>query len=254
MTASRIAGTAPRLFVPDALAEGGEVPLSAAQAHYLRDVLRMNPGDPVRLFNGRDGAWLAAIAALGKGKGSLAVETRIAPQRDEPTIWLLFAPLKSTRQDMLVEKAVELGVSVLQPVLTERTQTRRINAERLEAQVIEAAEQCERLTLPEVRPLADLTNVLAAWEPSRRLFYGDETGRGAPALSAFSAPADAVADALLIGPEGGFSPRELDVLTAASFSSGVGLGPRILRAETAALAALTLWQAARGDGSRLPGH
>lgn len=251
---TRIASTAPRLFVPDALSEGGEALLSPAQAHYLRDVMRMGVGDAVRLFNGRDGAWLASIAALGKGKGALGVERLIQPQRPEPEVWLLFAPLKSARQDMLVEKAVELGVSVLQPVLTERTQTRRINAERLAAQVIEAAEQCERLTLPEVRPLAELNAVLGAWEPSRRLFYGDETGHGAPALDAFSAPGEALGDALLVGPEGGFSPQELDVLTAASFSSGVGLGPRILRAETAALAALALWQAVRGDGARLPGH
>ena len=252
--APRIASTAPRLFVPDALSEGVEAPLSAAQAHYLRDVMRMGVGDAVRLFNGRDGAWLAAIAAIGKSKGTLAVESRIAPQQAEPEIRLLFAPLKSQRQDMLVEKAVELGVSVLQPVLTERTQTRRVNAERLEAQVIEAAEQCERLTVPEVRPLADLSTILSAWEPGRRLFYGDETGNGLPALAAFSAPGDSLEDALLVGPEGGFSPRELDVLASASFSSGVGLGPRILRAETAALAALALWQAARGDGSHLPGH
>jgi 16S rRNA (uracil1498-N3)-methyltransferase len=251
---TRIASTAPRLFVPDPLSEGSETLLSPAQAHYLRDVMRMNVGDAVRLFNGRDGMWLASIAALGKSKGALGVESLIAPQRPEPEIWLLFAPLKAQRQDMLVEKAVELGVSVLQPVLTQRTQTRRINAERLEAQVIEAAEQCERLTLPEVRPLAELSGVLGAWEPSRRLFYGDETGNGAAALAAFSAPRGVGGDALLVGPEGGFSPQELDVLAAASFSSGVGLGPRILRAETAALAALALWQAVRGDGARLPGH
>jgi 16S rRNA (uracil1498-N3)-methyltransferase len=216
--------------------------------------MRMGVGDAVRLFNGRDGDWLAAIATLGKGKGALGVERQIAPQRAEPEIWLLFAPLKSQRQDMLVEKAVELGVSVLQPVLTERTQTRRVNPDRLAAQVIEAAEQCERMTVPEVRPLAELSAVLAAWEASRRLFYGDETGNGAPALTVFSAAEGPGGDALLVGPEGGFSPRELDVLSAASFSSGVGLGPRILRAETAALASLALWQATRGDGSRLPGH
>lgn len=244
--------TAPRLYVPDALAAGAEVALSAAQAHYLRDVMRASPGDAVRLFNGRDGAWLAEIAALGKGKGSLAVRDLLAPQRAEPEIWLLFAPLKSARQDMLVEKAVELGVSVLQPVLTERTQTRRVNAERLQAQVVEAAEQCERLSVPEVRPLADLAAVLGSWPAARTLFYGDESGGGAPALAAFSAAPGTDGDALLVGPEGGFSPRELDVLHAASFSLGVGFGPRILRAETAALVGLSLWQAARGDGGLSP--
>ncbi len=250
---SRTASTAPRLYVPDPLAPGAEVPLAAPQAHYLRDVMRMAPGGAVRLFNGRDGAWLAEISALGKGKGAVRCAERIAPQRPEPDVWLLFAPLKSARQDMLVEKAVELGVSVLQPVLTERTQTRRVNPERLAAQVVEAAEQCERLTLPEVRPLADLFDLLAAWPAGRTLFHGDETGGGTPALAAFSAPPGAGGDALLVGPEGGFSPRELDVLRAASFSLGVGFGPRILRAETAALAALSLWQATRGDGGLTPG-
>lgn len=250
---SRTASTAPRLHVAAPLAPGAEVPLAAPQAHYLRDVMRMTPGEAVRAFNGRDGAWLTEIAALGKGKGSLRCTACIAPQRPEPEIWLLFAPLKSARQDMLVEKAVELGVSVLQPVLTERTQTRRINSERLEAQAIEAAEQCERLTLPEVRPLADLSTILGTWPAGRTLFYGDETGGGTPALAAFSAPPGTGGDALLVGPEGGFSPRELDGLRGASFSLGVGFGPRILRAETAALAALSLWQAARGDGGLSPG-
>lgn len=249
---TRTASTTPRLHVPDALGAAAEVPLAPAQAHYLRDVMRLNPGDAVRLFNGRDGAWLAEIAALGKGKGTLRCTAAIAPQRPEPEIWLLFAPLKSARQDMLVEKAVELGVSVLQPVLTERTQTRRVNPERLLAQAIEAAEQCERLTLPEVRPLAELFDLLAGWPAGRTLFYGDESGGGTPALAAFSAPATAGGDALLVGPEGGFSPRELDVLRAASFSLGVGFGPRILRAETAALTGLSLWQAARGDGGLAP--
>ncbi|SBW07531.1 Ribosomal RNA small subunit methyltransferase E [uncultured Alphaproteobacteria bacterium] len=250
----RIASTAPRLYVPDALAEAADVPLAPAQAHYLRDVMRMAPGDAVRLFNGRDGAWLAEVAALGKGRGSLRVGACIAPQRPEPGVWLLFAPLKSARQDMLVEKAVELGVAVLQPVLTERTQTRRVNPERLAAQVTEAAEQCERLTLPEVRPLAELSDLLARWPAGRTLFYGDETGGGGAALAAFSAPAGVGGDALLVGPEGGFSPRELDVLRGASFSLGVGFGPRILRAETAAVVALSLWQATRGDGGLAPGR
>ncbi len=246
--------TAPRLYVSDALAAGARVSFGAAQAHYLRDVMRLAPGAAVRLFNGRDGAWLAEIETLAKGRGTAVAREAVQPQRAEPDVWLLFAPIRGPRQDMLVEKAVELGVAALQPVLTERTQVRRVNAERIAAQAVEAAEQCERLSLPTVRPLADLSAVLAAWPAERRLWYGDERGDGASALAAFSACGGGGPHAILVGPEGGFSPRELDVLASASFSSGVGLGPRILRAETAAIAALTLWQAVLGDGGLPPGR
>ena len=248
----RASATAPRLFVPDSLAENARIALTPDQAHYLRDVMRLTPGAAVRLFNGRDGAWLAEIDTLGKGKGGAVVHHPIQPQRAEPEVWLLFAPIKSARCDMLVEKAVELGVSVLQPVLTEHTQIRRVNPGRLRAQAIEAAEQCERLSVPEVRPLAELSTILATWPNDRRLWYGDESGGGAPALAAFSAADSAAPHALLIGPEGGFSAHELDVLASASFSSGVGFGPRILRAETAAIVGLGLWQAFMGDGDLPP--
>jgi len=244
--------TAPRLFVPDGLSEGAMVRLSPAQAHYLRDVMRLSPGAQVRLFNGRDGGWLAEIDTLGKNAASARATACLTPQRAEPDVWLLFAPIKGPRQDMLVEKAVELGASALQPVLTARGQVRRVNAERLAAQAAEAAEQCERLSVPEVKPLSDLPAVLAAWPTGRTLFYADETGKGTPAFSAFSALGEGGPAAILVGPEGGFSPAELDLLAAASFSKGVGLGPRILRAETAAIASLSLWQAAAGDGALPP--
>jgi 16S rRNA (uracil1498-N3)-methyltransferase len=249
-----LAVTAPRLYVADSLAAGARAGFTSAQAHYLRDVMRLAPGAAVRLFNGRDGAWLAEVETLAKSGGAAVAKSLIRAQRAEPDLWLVFAPIRGPRQDVLAEKAVELGVSVLQPVLTERTQVRRVNPERLTAQAVEAAEQCERLSIPEIRPLADLSSVLASWPSERRLWYGDERGNGAAALAAFSAAGRGGAHAVLVGPEGGFSPRELDVLAAASFSSGVGLGPRILRAETAAIAALTLWQAVLGDGGLSPGR
>ncbi|WP_337997352.1 16S rRNA (uracil(1498)-N(3))-methyltransferase [Oleispirillum naphthae] len=246
------ATTAPRLFVPDALSEGAAVRLTPAQAHYLRDVMRLSPGATVRLFNGRDGGWLAEIGSLSKNAATARAAECIQAQRAEPDVWLLFAPIKGPRQDVLVEKAVELGAAALWPVLTARGQVRRVNAERLAAQAAEAAEQCERLSVPEAKPLAGLPAVLAAWPAGRTLFYADETGGGSPAFPAFSAAGAGVPAAILVGPEGGFSPAELDLLAAASFSKGVGLGPRILRAETAAIASLSLWQAAAGDAALPP--
>ncbi|MBN2753026.1 MAG: 16S rRNA (uracil(1498)-N(3))-methyltransferase [Rhodospirillaceae bacterium] len=251
---SRPAATAPRLFVPDPLLEGAEIALSAAQAHYLRSVMRLTPGATVRLFNGCDGAWLGTIDHLAKGAAMVRASVQIQTQHPEPDIWLLFAPIKSARQDVLVEKAVELGASVLLPVLTARTQIRRINTDRLRAQAVEAAEQCERLSVPDIRPLTDLATVLRTWPTPRHLWHADESGNGEPALAAFSAVKSGPGDALLIGPEGGFSSDELDLLASASFSKGVGLGPRILRAETAAIVALSLWQAAAGDGTLPPGY
>jgi len=244
--------TAPRLFVPDALSEGAIVPLSPAQTHYLRGVMRLAPGAAVRLFNGHDGGWLGEVETLSKTGGTLRANRRIQAQRPVPDIWLLFAPIKGPRQDMLVEKAVELGAAAVWPVLTARGQVRRVNADRLCAQAVEAAEQCERLSVPEVKSLAALPAVLADWPAGRILFYGDESGAGTPAFQAFAAAGTGVPAAILVGPEGGFSPAELDLLASASFSKGVGLGPRILRAETAALSALCLWQSAAGDGTLPP--
>jgi len=225
----------------------GSVDLTPNQAHYLRDVMRMAEGEAVRVFNGRDGNWLGEIASLGKKRGSLTTIEQTHSQRMEPDIWLVFAPIKSARMDMLVEKAVELGVSVLQPVFTERTQVRRTNSERLRAQVVEAAEQCERMTVPEVRDALPLSQLLAQWPEDRHLWYGDETGQGA-ATAAFQRTRTDAYHGILIGPEGGFSPSEVDVLDRSSFSKGVGLGPRVLRAETAAVVGLCLWQSVVGDG------
>ena len=243
-----------RLYVAADLADGESVTLDASQAHYLKTVLRLERGSPVALFNGRDGEWRAVIEGFGKGTCAVKLECRAREQTPEPDLWLVFAPVKRARIDFLVEKATELGVSALQPVLTERTQVERVNLERLRANVREAAEQTERLTLPEVRQPLPLERALALWPAGRRLLLCDESGRSPDIASALHAEQPGVW-AALTGPEGGFTERELDVLRNLPFVCAVGLGPRVLRADTAALAALAVFQAllgdwGRGDGAR----
>ena len=242
-----------RLFVDADLTDGATVGLPHAQAHYLTNVLRARPGDRVSLFNGRDGEWLAEIDGFGKGWCSLALRSQVREQFSAPDLWLLFAPVKRNRIDLIAEKATELGVSVLWPVNTKRTNMGRVNTDRLTANAVEAAEQCERLTVPEVREPLALDKVLADWPEERTLYYMDETGSGAPAAQVFGAAGRSASPAaVLIGPEGGFDKSELDALAALPFSCPVGLGPRILRADTAAIAALTCWQALCGDWDRGP--
>ncbi|MBT5108805.1 MAG: 16S rRNA (uracil(1498)-N(3))-methyltransferase [Rhodospirillaceae bacterium] len=240
-----------RLFTQDDLSEDAVVELTANQAHYLRNVMRFQSGGTVALFNGRDGEWRGRIDSLGKNRGAVKVETRLRRQNAEPDLWLLFAPLKRARLDMVVQKAVELGVSRLQPIITERTNMARINRDRLTANAIEAAEQCERLTIPEVHPSAPLFDALEDWPEGRRLWVCAETGASTPIGSAFRAVEPGDEGAILVGPEGGFVNNELDVLNKLPFVTTVGLGPRILRAETAAIAALACYQAVLGDW-RLP--
>jgi 16S rRNA (uracil1498-N3)-methyltransferase len=240
-----------RLHVAAPLAAGAAVALGESQAHYLRGVLRLGPGDAVALFNGRDGEWRAAIEQLGKRSAALRCLTQTRPQQAEPDLWLLFAPIKRTRIDFLVEKATELGVARLQPVITRRTVAARINPERLLSHAVEAAEQCERLTVPELAEPLPLARCLAAWPAGRRLLVAAESGPALPIadlLAAARSEPPAQGWALLVGPEGGFHPGELDDLHKLPFVSAVGLGPRILRAETAALAGLACWQAVLGDG------
>jgi 16S rRNA (uracil1498-N3)-methyltransferase len=234
-----------RLYVEGDLAAGAEVPLDPAQAHYLRNVMRRGPGDAVRVFNGRDGEWRAVISALGKGKGAVTAETQTRPQAAEADLWLLAAPIKRTAIDFVAAKATELGVSAIQPVFTRRTAVTRVNADRLRANVIEAAEQCERLTVPEVRAARPLADVLAAWLPARRLLFADETRDGKPIAEALAAERARAREpwAILIGPEGGFAPEELTRIRALQVVLPVSLGARLLRADTAALAALAVWQA-----------
>lgn len=243
------------------LAAGGNATLSESQAHYLKNVMRRSEGDEIAVFNARDGEFAAVIEALGKKHVLVLLKTRIRNPETVPDLWLLFAAVKRDAVDLIAEKATELGASRLQPILTERTNAARVNEERLAAIATEAAEQCGRLSVPEVVPLRRLTALIDAWPGDRQLMFCDEAGdasaeewggsegRAAPALDALrNAPAGKWA--ILIGPEGGFSPAERERLRAAPFVTPVTLGPRILRADTAAFAALTLWQAALGDFRR----
>ncbi|EME71652.1 16S ribosomal RNA methyltransferase RsmE [Paramagnetospirillum caucaseum] len=240
-----------RLFVPAPLAAGVAVALTRDQTHYLAAVMRAEPGEMVLLFNGADGEWLARIAALAKAGAALVPERRTRPQTPEPDLWLLAAPLKKDRTDLVVEKAAELGVSRLWPVFTRRTNAGRVNIERLRAHLTEAAEQCERLTVPDLAEPAALDKVLAGWPAERVLLFLDEGGGGPPLTQVLTGlPPGPLA--LLVGPEGGFDDGERRLITAQPFARAVGLGPRILRAETAAIAALAVVQAIRGDWGSTP--
>lgn len=240
-----------RLFVDAPLVAGTAVALSRDQTHYLAAVMRAEVGEPASLFNGRDGEWLARIAALAKAGAALVPERQTRPQAPEPDLWLLAAPLKKDRTDLVVEKAAELGVSRLVPVFTRRTNAGRVNAERLRAHLTEAAEQCERLTVPELAEPAPLDKVLAAWPAERVLLFLDEGG-GGPPLAQVLGDLPPGPLALLVGPEGGFDDHERRMIAAKPFARAVGLGPRILRAETAAIAALAVVQAVTGDWGAPP--
>jgi 16S rRNA (uracil1498-N3)-methyltransferase len=237
----------PRLFVPEPLGAGAILTLDGTQANYLVNVLRLGPGAPVKLFDDRTGEWLAEVADSGKRRVTLRVTAHLREREPVPDLWLVFAPLKRGRIDMLVEKATELGVARLQPVITRRTIVDRIKDERLLAHMIEAAEQCERTALPELADPVKLDALLAAWPAGRALLFADETG-GEPLLQAAS-PGPA---AILIGPEGGFTDEERASLRGHAATRPVSLGPRILRAETAAIAATSLWMAAAGDWDQPP--
>jgi 16S rRNA (uracil1498-N3)-methyltransferase len=237
-----------RLFVESDLSEGLSLGLDPGRAHFLKSVLRLAPGAPLALFNGRDGEFLARIDGFGKGWCSVSVEGRSRPQTTEPDLWLVFAPVKRARIDFIAEKATELGASALLPVFTERTVVDRVNVERLRANAVEAAEQTERLSVPAVREPQPLATLLAGWPAGRRLLLCDETGAAPPAAEALAGAAGPWA--ILVGPEGGFAPAELDGLRNLAFVTPAGLGPRVLRSDTAALAALAVFQALAGDWRR----
>lgn len=242
-----------RLHVKAPLAEGVAVELDSDRAHYLRNVLRLNEGDPVKLFNGADGEWRGIVQALGKRGATLCVEVRLRAPQAEPDLWLVFAPIKRARIDFIAEKATELGVSALLPVFTRHTAMARVNVARLQANALEAAEQTERLSVPRVHEAVTLEALLRDWPRERRLLLADESGGGKPigtALRELDASERAAPWAVLVGPEGGFHRDELDALHKLDFVTAVGLGPRILRADTAALSALTCWQALVGDWER----
>jgi 16S rRNA (uracil1498-N3)-methyltransferase len=237
--------TTPRLFLDAALSAGTEHELDRAKAHYLKDVLRLESGDAVRVFNGRDGEWLAYAVPAGKKSLSLRIERKVAAAKPPPDIDYLFAPLKHARLDYMVQKATELGARRLRPVITQRTIAERVNLDRMRANAVEAAEQCNLVFVPEVMEPVKLAQAIAQWADNRALIYCDETlGQGSP----LERLADAQPPlAVLIGPEGGFTAEEKAMLGSKPFVRAISLGPRIMRADTAGIAALTIVQAIAGD-------
>ncbi|MDB6181217.1 16S rRNA (uracil(1498)-N(3))-methyltransferase [Paracoccus fistulariae] len=233
-----------RLFIDHPLVPGQAVPLDGPQAHYLSGVMRQRAGDHLSVFNGRDGEWLAAITEAGKRGGTLELLRQTGDQRDPPDLWMIFAPIKKARTDFIVEKAAEMGAARILPVQTDFTNSERIRQDRLQAHAVEAAEQCGGTYVPPVADLLPLSRVLQDWDPARRILWADE---------ALAGPAETLAGlptgpwAILIGPEGGFSEPERQQLSSLAHVTRISLGPRILRADTAAVAALALWQAALGD-------
>ena len=232
----------PRLFVRAPLGAGARVELDAGQANYLGNVMRLGAGAEVLLFDDSSGEWLARISEAAKKRMTLSVERRTRGPETVPDVWLAFAPVKRAQTDWLVEKATELGAARLIPVITQRTVTERVKLERLEAIAIEAAEQCGRTRLPEIIEPVTLKQLLAGRNPERRVYFADETG-GEPVVNAFM-PGPAL---ILTGPEGGFTEEERELIREAPNAVPVSLGPRILRAETAGLAALAVFMASAGD-------
>lgn len=239
-----------RLWVDSPLGAGAEVALNPDDSHYVINVMRLRAGDALALFNGRDGEWMGEITSATKRAVGLTLTGQLRTQQPEPDLWLAFAPVKRARIDFIAQKATELGASRLLPVMTQYTNVSRVNRDRLQANAKEAAEQCERLVIPEVCEVQTLTEMIAAWPKERRLMFCDESMSGGPVLDVLqqaASGADPGPWAVLTGPEGGFSGEEQEMLRAQDFTLAVSLGPRLLRADTAALAALTLWQAVLGD-------
>lgn len=236
----------PRLYYAGDLKEIVAIELAGQQAHYLLNVMRRKTDDPVLLFNGRDGEWLAHISDVGRKQCRLIPMTQTRYQTRGADIWLLFAPIKHGRIDYLIEKATELGVSRICPVMTDHTQMSNVKIDRLQAHAIEAAEQSERLDVPEVTAPIKLSNLLQDWDRDRIIFMGAER-RNALSITQACQKKPTKSAALLIGPEGGFSNKEFTQLEALSFVQPVCLGTRILRTDTAALAMLSCWQGLCGD-------
>ena len=233
-----------RLHVPHDLAPGATLTLDEGQSRYLVAVMRQAPGDAVAVFNGRDGEWRAVLSATGKKAVTLSIEEQLRAQAFGPDLDLVVALVKRARLETIVEKAAELGVRRVRPVITERTGADHTRVDRLQAIAVEASEQTGRLDAPQVTQPVKLEALIAGWDPARRLLFCDEAGDAPPALEAAQG---AGPWAILIGPEGGFSPAERARLRSLPYVVPASLGPRILRADTAAISALTLWQAALGD-------
>lgn len=250
----------PRLYIDLPITAGSALPLTTEQVHYLRNVLRRAEGDPLRVFNGRDGEFSARIGELKKRGGIAVADVQLRPQQSEPDLTLYFAPVKRGPLEMILQKGTEIGVAGFVPVITERTNAPKLNIERLQSIATEAAEQCERMNVPTIHQPIKLASLISDWDTERQLLFcdeagddaekewGGEKGRAQPILEALT-QLDSKTESwgVLTGPEGGFTPEERQSLREQSFVIPATLGPRILRADTAAIAALTLWQAALGD-------
>ncbi len=239
-----------RLYVEAALIEGDRIALDDGASRYLLRVMRLGEGAAVRVFNGSDGEWIGRLAPEGK-KAFVIPESQSRQQEVGPNLTLLFAPIKRARTDFIIEKATELGARAIHPILTDYTQANRVRTDRMKAQIIEAAEQTERLDLPEIHDPEALAKRLSKWDQSIPLYYCDEAG-GAKPMADSLRDSQSKSGGVLIGPEGGFSPEERKMLRALDFVIPVTLGPRILRAETAVVSALTLWQSLVGDWQKTP--
>lgn len=235
----------PRLFVEEALSQGVELRIDGGQAHYLLHVMRLKEGAPVKLFDDRTGEYLATVSATGKRDLVVTVEAKLREREVAPDLWLCQALIKKDRLDWISEKSCELGISRFVPVLTQRCVADKLKEDRLRSQMIEAAEQCERTALPEIGELSKLDGLLRNWPSDRTLLFCDERG-GIPIAQALAATPSSKA-AILIGPEGGFSDEENAAIRAVPQATPVSLGPRILRADTAAIAAISIWMAVQGD-------
>ncbi len=234
-----------RIYIDADLVVGNVVECDEKQSHYLINVMRLKQGDEVFVFNGRDGEFCSQVKTIQKKKCELLVVSRFCEYRKSPDIWLLFAPLKKNNMDFVVEKATELGVQKIIPIISEYTSNLHPNVERMKTQVIEACEQCRRQDVPVVENCIDLKKLLSNWDKNRKLIYLDETLQSEVAKVQMERCLEPVA--ILVGPEGGFSEKELENLRKLDYTYGVSLGNRILRAETAAIAALSCWQALAGD-------
>ena len=241
-----------RLFLDAPLTSGAVVALGKDQAHYLLAVLRLEDGQQILVFNGRDGEYAATLRPQGKKSANLEIGARTREQSPQSRLDFLFAPLKVGRLDYLVQKATEMGVRKITPVFTDHTQLHKVNAGRLQANILEAAEQCGNLAIPELGKAVRLETLLADWDPGRRIIFCNESQAGDNPAAALSAITERDL-ALLVGPEGGFSDRERDMLAGLPFVTPIPLGPRILRADTAAVAALTAVQMTIGDWQDRPG-
>ena len=235
-----------RLFVKQKLALEELVILNEKTSHYLNTVMRCASSDIIKCFNATDGEFYAEIQGIDKKQAVIKIREQIRQPKEEKDIWLLFAPLKKDKTDFVIEKAVELGVSKIIPIITTRTNNTNVKIERFEAQAVEAAEQCERLSVPEIGETVALKKLLKEWDKSRLLFFMDERRKGKKVDEAFVLSKGKKV-ALIIGPEGGFDEEERELLEKQPFVINVSLGPRILRAETAVAAALAVWQAVAGD-------